>query len=110
MSALTEYIVIVIPREPRTDCVYNLNTAAYQESTAAGNNVIVPIVKADSSVSSIKGLINSKACFPQFGGIGESLVLLPFHPKQHSPLDMDSEPHCTHSVLTGAHISRQPYA
>ncbi|XP_063216183.1 transferrin-like [Bacillus rossius redtenbacheri] len=49
--------------------VYNLNTASYQESTAAGNNAVVAVVKADSSLSGVKGLVNSKACFPQFGGI-----------------------------------------
>nr|CAD7599118.1 unnamed protein product [Timema genevievae] len=48
---------------------YNLTSAGYQESNSYGNNIIVPIIRADSIIGDLKGLVKAKACFPEFGGL-----------------------------------------
>ncbi|CAG2061987.1 unnamed protein product, partial [Timema podura] len=48
---------------------YNLTSAGYQESNSYGNNIIVPIIRADSIIGDLRGLVKAKACFPEFGGL-----------------------------------------
>lgn len=53
---------------------YNLTAAVYAETENAKYSSVVAVIKASSSYERFENLRNSKACFAEFGGIGNELA------------------------------------
>lgn len=53
---------------------YNLTAAVYAETENVKYSSVVAVIKASSSYERFENLRNSKACFAEFGGIGNAFA------------------------------------
>lgn len=50
---------------------YNLSAALFEETEQSKYSSVVIVVKEDSRINGFDDFKNSRACFPEFGGIGK---------------------------------------